>query len=67
MSVGPITTGSGKPPRQEDLVTIIRNLQKRVTALEAAVARSQGVTFISPDGNTFKTLSIDNSGTPVWT
>lgn len=63
----PHSDTSGRIPKQQNDIQIIRDLQRRVQNLEQAAARSQGITFVSPDGNTYKTLSIDNTGTPVWT
>lgn len=62
----PATRQSGKPPRPESDVTILRELLNRVAALEAQLAQSEGIRFISPDGKTVKTLSIDNFGNPIW-
>lgn len=62
-----LSNPGGKPHRQDSDITILKNLQIRVLALENALAQAQGVTFISPDGTITKTLSIDNSGNPVWT
>lgn len=39
------------------------DLRGATVLLQAGV----GITFVSPDGLTTKTLSIDNSGDPVWT
>lgn len=57
----------GKPPRPDSETIILRDLQRRVKALENMLSQAQGIVFISPDGATTKTLSIDNSGNPVWT
>lgn len=61
------TDTSGKVPQQQTDITIIRNLQARVAALEKAIALSQGITFVSPDGSIHATLTIDNAGVAVWT
>lgn len=60
------TDGSGRQAKQPSDIQIIRDLQKRVEALERAIASSQGITFVSPDGNTTRTLSVDNTGAQVW-
>lgn len=52
----------GKPPRQDSETAILRDLINRVTALEAAQTRNQGITFLSPNGQKSETLSLSNLG-----
>jgi hypothetical protein len=61
----PTQARSGKPARQDDLNTLIIDLQNRVERLEKVL--SGGLMLTSPDGKTTVRLTIDNTGTAVWT
>lgn len=58
----PTTQTSGKPPRPQDEIAILRDLQNRIAALERGLAQAEGIAFISPDGKTTRTISLDNNG-----
>lgn len=61
------TSSGGKYAKPQNLVTMVIQLQNQVAALKLQFAQCQGITLISPDGTKTVTLSIDNTGTPVWT
>jgi hypothetical protein len=60
------TSSGGAYGKQQDLVVMILELQRRVTALELALAQCHGITFISDDGIQQKTLYVDSSGNMQW-
>jgi hypothetical protein len=57
----PTTASSGRPVRQDDFNVILRDLQKRVEALEALVAQG-GIILSNSTGTVRRRLTVDNSG-----